>query len=136
MTNDRIEGFNPTVHSVAHVAPVFLNYNLLATDGHSGGQDVTGPFGDFCPHCVFPPTGSTVRKPHGLYIRISMFIVFTAQPLKVAQAGLQETHTTASRTAVLLSVSVFSPLVSDGSHRLQTPPLALELTVAGGAGGP
>lgn len=56
-----------------------------------------------------------------------MFISFTTQLLKVVQFKLQNTHTIAFRILMLLSVSIFYSLVSDGFHLLKTLLLVLHL---------
>lgn len=49
-----------------------------------------------------------------------MFIIFTIQLLKVEQLEFQKSHTIAFRILMLLSVSTFYSLVSDGFHLLET----------------
>lgn len=76
-------------------------------------------FGDCYSHCLSSHMKHNLKN-YTIYIRFSMFIIFTIQLLKVEQLEFQKSHTIAFRILMLLSVSTFYSLVSDGFHLLET----------------
>ena len=94
-------------------APVFLTttyWLLMDISGDETGKTSLG----ISIHIMFIPPHGAQLKNYTIYITFSMFIIFTTQLLKVVQLEFQKIHTIAFRILMLLSVSIFYSLVSDG----------------------